>query len=192
MLVWVKCGNFWKLVWEALYHLLKGLGEMSVRGWRNVVEEECECTPALEKRVNQSPDGGWQDHAIGLIQQQLLLMKWDTATQVSQHWAAWDVGDFLASLLLPWTLSAEKMCAKIKEGTEGGECIRRRICVWGRQARRHWAMWAEWLCYARCTKFHVVCPRFPPVTLSTGLNHWCFPFNWPPDCSGQPFPMLSI
>lgn len=40
MLVWVKCGNFGGLIWEAPYHLLKGLGEMSVRGQRNVNEGE--------------------------------------------------------------------------------------------------------------------------------------------------------
>lgn len=28
-------------------------------------------------------------------------------------------------------------------------------------------------------KFHICYPSFPPCTSLTGLNHWCFPSNWP-------------
>lgn len=72
------------------------------------------CRPTLEKRVNQSPDEGQQDHESCLMQQQLLIVKWDRGTQVSQHSAAWDVGDFIASFFLPQTFSAEKECGEIR------------------------------------------------------------------------------
>lgn len=148
-------------------------------------EEECEwrrekpsllCRAALEKRGNQGPDVGWQHLQDGLIQQELLTMKWDTDTQGSQHWAAWDGGDFTASPFLPWTLSAEKGSGEIKGKQEEGDALGEGR-VWGRQARKHWEMGAEWLCYARGTKVSHFLPKPPPPV--PGLNHRCFPSNWP-------------
>lgn len=54
------------------------------------------CRAALEKRGNQGSEVGWQGHGIGLIQQELLILQWDTDTQES----AWDGG--WISLLPPF------------------------------------------------------------------------------------------
>lgn len=85
-------------------------------------------------------------------------------------------GDFTASPFLPWTLSAEKGSGEIKRKQEEGDALGEGR-VWGRQARKHWEMWAEWLCYARGTKVSHFLPKPPPPV--PGLNHRCFPSNWP-------------
>lgn len=66
----------------------------------NEGEKNSVCSAELHwKRGNHGPDVGWQHHGIGLVQQELLIMKWDRGTKGSQHWAAWDGG---ISLLPPF------------------------------------------------------------------------------------------
>lgn len=168
-----KMANFWGSHGK---HCLTHLKDEERCQWE---EEEGKkinllCRAALAKRGNRGPGVGQQGHGIGLTQQELLIMEWDTDTQGS----AWDGG---ISLLPPFFHEhLGKGCGEgDQKETGGGRCIRRGMCGWGRQARKHWEMGAEWLCCARGTKVSHFPPKLPPSTPFTALNHQWFPSNWP-------------
>lgn len=79
---------------------------------------------------------------------------------------------FPLSSMNPWCREGKW---RDQEETGGRRCIRRGGCVWGRQARKHWEMSVEWLCFARGTKVSHLPPKLPPQY----LFHWFKPLVFP-------------